>query len=330
MAITKPRSNNKYMIGWICTLPTEWMEAMARLDDTHPSIEKPLNDTNNYIMGSIYRHNIVIAYPPNEEIGNNSAAAMVAARMKSTFPQMRFVLLVGIGSGVSSKVSLGDVVVSTSVEEEPGLVQWSMEKVEGNDRFERIGSLKQPPASLLTALTKLQKAEELSRAKKPENFEPLLKKRPRLISKTLLWNSLKSTLGKADHSDVNTSTTGDEGDGGEEENRRYPVHFGMIASGNQVIEDTTLRTKLNEDIGGKVLCVEVGAAGLAKIFPCLVIRGICDYVDSHNADRQRDAVANAADFAKNLLEYVKSKDVKREPLAKDMADKGSFRWFYWK
>ncbi|KAK0758115.1 hypothetical protein N5P37_009413, partial [Trichoderma harzianum] len=207
MAITKPRSNNKYMIGWICTLPTEWMEAMARLDDTHPSIEKPLNDTNNYIMGSIYRHNIVIAYPPNEEIGNNSAAAMVAARMKSTFPQMRFVLLVGIGSGVSSKVSLGDVVVSTSVEEEPGLVQWSMEKVEGNDRFERIGSLKQPPASLLTALTKLQKAEELSRAKKPENFEPLLKKRPRLISKTLLWNSLKSTL-VSDGSTGNDSSPG--------------------------------------------------------------------------------------------------------------------------
>ncbi|KAL6821760.1 WD40-repeat-containing domain protein [Trichoderma sp. SZMC 28015] len=321
MATTKPRSNDDYMIGWICTLPREWMEALPRLDETHPSIEKPSNDTNNYIMGSIYRHNIVIAYPPNKEIGNDSAAAMVAARMKSTFPQMRFVLLVGIGSGIPSKASVGDVVVSTSVEGEPGLVQWGMEKVEGNDSFKRIGSLKPPPASLLTALTKLQKGYELSRAKKSKHFEALLKKRLRLTSKSSLWNSLKVKLGKADHGNVNNSTTGDEDDGGEEENRRNLVHFGMIASGDQVIKDANLRIKLNEDLGGKVLCVEVGAAGLAKLFPCLVIRGICDYVDLINADRQRDAVANAADFAKNLLEYVKPKDVKREPLAKDMADK---------
>ena len=30
-----------------------------------------------------------------------------------------------------------------------------------------------------------------------------------------------------------------------------------------------------------VLCFEMEAAGLMNHFPCLVIRGICDYSDSH-------------------------------------------------
>ncbi|KAL6695616.1 WD40-repeat-containing domain protein [Trichoderma pleuroticola] len=336
METTEPRSIVEYLIGWICTLPAEWKRALANLDDTHPSIEKPPDDPNNYTMGSIHDHNIVIAYPPNDEIGNNSAAAIVAARMKSTFPQMRFVLLVGIGSGVPPKVSLLDVVVSIPVKQDPGLVQWAMGKAKKNGSFEHIGSSKQPPASLLTALTKLQKGHELPRAKKPKYYETLLKKRPKVASKLLLWNSLKTKLGKADHSEVNKSTTGDNRDGEEEKTRRSRgedmnvkmkpangcLHFGMIASGNQVIEDAELRDKLNKDLGGNVLCVEVGAARLAEIVPCLVIRGIYNSAGSQkNAHCQEDAATMAADFAKNLLEYVKPEDVKREPLAKDMADK---------
>ncbi|PNP51283.1 hypothetical protein THARTR1_08075 [Trichoderma harzianum] len=211
-----------------------------------------------------------------------------------------------------------------------------MGKAKKNGSFEHIGSSKQPPASLLTALTKLQKGHELPRAKKPKYYETLLKKRPKVASKSLLWNSLKTKLGKADHSEVNKSTTGDNRDGEEEKTRRSRgkdmnvkmkptngcLHFGMIASGNQVIEDAEPRDKLNKDVGGNVLCVEVGAAGLAEIVPCLVIRGIYNSANSQkNADCQEDAATMAADFAKNLLEYVKPEDVKREPLAKDMADK---------
>jgi len=59
------------------------------------------------------------------------------------------------------------------------------------------------------------------------------------------------------------------------------VHYGLIASGNQVIKDAEFRDRLNNSIGGSVLCVEMEAAGLINDFPCLVIRGICDYADSH-------------------------------------------------
>jgi hypothetical protein len=44
------------------------------------------------------------------------------------------------------------------------------------------------------------------------------------------------------------------------------------------------------------------AAGLMDNFPCLVIRGICDYADSHKNKRwQVYAAATAAAYAKELL-----------------------------
>ena len=48
--------------------------------------------------------------------------------------------------------------------------------------------------------------------------------------------------------------------------------------------------------------MEMEAAGLMDNFPCLVIRGICDYADSHkNDDWQGYAAVAAAAFAKELL-----------------------------
>lgn len=71
------------------------------------------------------------------------------------------------------------------------------------------------------------------------------------------------------------------------------IHYGVIASGNQVIKDATVRDFLREDCGA--LCVEMEAAGLMNNFPCLVIRGVCDYADSHKNDAwHRYAAATSA------------------------------------
>ncbi|KAF6804539.1 hypothetical protein CSOJ01_10138 [Colletotrichum sojae] len=56
-----------------------------------------------------------------------------------------------------------------------------------------------------------------------------------------------------------------------------------------------------------VLCFEMEAAGLMDNFPCLVIRGICDYSDSHKAKQwQNYAAATAAAYAKELLSVMPS------------------------
>jgi hypothetical protein len=49
-------------------------------------------------------------------------------------------------------------------------------------------------------------------------------------------------------------------------------------------------------------------------FPCLVIRGICDYADSHkNKAWQPYAAATAAAYAKELLYIVPGKSVVAAP-----------------
>jgi hypothetical protein len=54
-----------------------------------------------------------------------------------------------------------------------------------------------------------------------------------------------------------------------------------------------------------VLCFEMEAAGLMDDFPCLVVRGICDYADSHKNKRwQGYAAATAAAYAKELLSVI--------------------------
>lgn len=70
------------------------------------------------------------------------------------------------------------------------------------------------------------------------------------------------------------------------------VHYGLIASGNSVIKNANFRDRLRQDLGGDVLCVEMEAAGLMDNFPCIFIRGICNYADSHkNKDWQEHAAA---------------------------------------
>jgi nucleoside phosphorylase len=57
------------------------------------------------------------------------------------------------------------------------------------------------------------------------------------------------------------------------------IHYGLVASANQLMKDAGIRDRLAAE--KDVLCFEMEAAGLMNHFPCLVIRGICDYSDSH-------------------------------------------------
>lgn len=87
------------------------------------------------------------------------------------------------------------------------------------------------------------------------------------------------------------------------------VHYGTIASGNQVMRDGIERDNVSSELGG-VLCFEMQAAGLMNNFPCLVIRGICNYSDSHKNKRwQPYAAGIAAAYAKELLLLIPAADV---------------------
>ncbi|KXX79488.1 5'-methylthioadenosine/S-adenosylhomocysteine nucleosidase [Madurella mycetomatis] len=336
---SKLRTHGMYTVGWVCALPKEQTAATAMLDQRHPDLPKKPTDPNTYTLGSVGKHNVVIACLPKGQTGN-SPAATIAANMISTFPSIKVGLMVGVGGGIPPKVRLGDVVVSVPVNQFPGVVQWDFGKAKEGGNFERTGALNNPPTSLLTALAKLETEYELTGSKIPEYLEQMKEKWPRLASKYLKSEKLEDVLFRADYDHVSESTTDYEAtsdvDEDEEDCRfcdktktvkRKPrdmkVHYGLIASGNRVIKDAAFRNTLNRDLGGKVLCVETEAAGLMNNFPCIVIRGICYYADSHkNKAWQEHAAAVAAAFAKELLERVQPNDVDGESTVKDILNHG--------
>lgn len=70
------------------------------------------------------------------------------------------------------------------------------------------------------------------------------------------------------------------------------VHRGTIASGELLVKDAALRDQLAKEYG--LLCFEKEAAGALADFPCIVIRGISDYCDSHKNDQWHGYAATAA------------------------------------
>jgi nucleoside phosphorylase len=67
------------------------------------------------------------------------------------------------------------------------------------------------------------------------------------------------------------------------------------------MKDSTTRDEISRELD--VICFEMEAAGLMDIMPCLPIRGICDYSDSHKTkEYQRYAAATAAAYAYEFLE----------------------------
>jgi nucleoside phosphorylase len=329
---TESRTHNEYTVGWVCALTKELIAAEAMLDETHLDLPKQPNDHNAYTLGRVGGHNVVVACLPKGEIGNNNSAT-VAAWMTSTFPSIKFGLMVGIGGGVPKSVRLGDVVVSTPTDGFSGVVQWDFGKTEQGGIFKRTGALNRPPTELLTALAKLEKDHIMKGSKIPQYLEELEKNWPRLVPKYIRSESLKDMLFRADYNHVESPPICDLGTSGsaaEEEGdhciycdqskivhrkpRDMSVHYGLIASGNQVIKDAAFRDEINKSLGGKVLCFEMEAAGLMNHFPCIVIRGICDYANSHkNKDWQEHAAAVAAAFAKELLLVVPPQEVEQMP-----------------
>ncbi|KAF3768506.1 hypothetical protein M406DRAFT_336936 [Cryphonectria parasitica EP155] len=92
--------------------------------------------------------------------------------------------------------------------------------------------------------------------------------------------------------------------------RQSAVSLCLIASGNSVVKDDVSRDDIVRRLGDKCICFEMEAAGLMDNFPCLVIRGICDYADTHKNDRwQNYSAATAAALAKELLEVIDGDDV---------------------
>ncbi|RYP63713.1 hypothetical protein DL771_009138 [Monosporascus sp. 5C6A] len=81
------------------------------------------------------------------------------------------------------------------------------------------------------------------------------------------------------------------------------IHYGTIGSANTVVMSSAKRNDLYRKY--QIIRLEMESAGVISEYQGLVIRGICDYADSHKSKKwQKYAAATAAAYAKEVLLLV--------------------------
>ncbi len=299
-----------YTVGWISALPLEIAAARAMLDNVHTPLPVRENDNNVYYLGEIAGHNIVLTCLPYGVYGNTSATA-AAIQMLSAFPSIKYGLLVGIGGGApstSNDIRLGDVVVSKPTAQFGGVVQYDFGKTLADGVFHQTGVLNKPPEALLKAAAQLQANHIMGKNNMPSHLRMAAETYPTMHESFLYPGQNQDVLFHASYPHKSPPSSVCEGvcdvkkvvDRKQRPSALPEIHYGLIASANQVMKDAKTRDRLSEKFG--ILCFDMEAAGLMDQLPCLVIRGISDYADSHK-DRtwQKYAAATAAAYAKELL-----------------------------
>ena len=239
-------------------------------------LSQQLTDLNAYKFGELNGHYIVIAYLPNGVYGTVSAAAVVS-RMRLTFPQLQFGLMVGIGGGVPSKsndIRLGDVVVSKPSGKYGGVIQYDYGKAVQGGQFEPTGFLNQPPSALLTHVSKLEEQQmtggkdaisklvNIALEQNPNIKERFSPPPPEQQTDFLFCSSYHHADKGLDCEKCDKEQLVDR----EPRDIRAPyIHYGLIASGNRVMKDSETRDRLAQQHG--ILCFEMEAAGLMNELP---------------------------------------------------------------
>ncbi|KAF5983664.1 ankyrin protein [Fusarium bulbicola] len=315
---------DSYTVGWVCALSTEFTAAQEQFDEEYEPHESPehreANDFNVYSFGKIKGHMVVVAVLPNGQYGTASAST-VAKDMIRSFRNIRFGLMVGIGGGAPTKdhdIRLGDVVVSSPTPSQGGVFQYDL----GNateDGFQHTASHNKPPPLLLAAVAGLKTQYERKGLQIHDKTSTIISNNKRLRAKygrpkdpdSLFAVSVKHKGHPCHELCVKTPDDLIPRTPRQEPLEDIEVHYGTIASGNTLMKDAAKRDELASR--QNILCFEMEAAGLMDGFRCLVIRGICDYSDSHKNDQwQGYAAMTAAVYAKQILGMVRPEAVTRE------------------
>lgn len=297
---------SRYTVGILCALPEELKAVRALFDEKHETLSVRGNDPNQYALGKMGGHYVAAAILPYGQYGL-TAAASTAINLTTTFKAVRFCLLVGIGGGVPSNnndIRLGDVVVSTSANGHPAVIQYDMGKDDPDGSFKRTGSLRQPPYVLNSAIGLLNSNE----GHEPKSMQESL---DRIASRCPSYHHPGQAMDRRSDLECNICDPPKEPPGyfchgtrrGARLSDQPVIHYGPIASGNRLIKDPVFRDKIGHEDG--VLCFEMEAAGVINNVDCLVIRGISDYCDTYKDDAWHNyASATAASYAKLLLMHI--------------------------
>ncbi|KAI6778040.1 uncharacterized protein J7T54_005827 [Emericellopsis cladophorae] len=277
-----PARRDDFEVAIICALTCERNAVEAAFDkfwdEDGDRYGRANGDPNHYITGRMGAYNIVLAQLPH--MGNSNAAS-AAASMRSSYVNIRLALVVGVCGGMphnanGHSVFLGDVIISKSV------VQYDFGRQHHN-KFVRKDSVEDNLGRANKDIRNLVAVFESDRGLDwvEERSAQLLQKLQQNLPRKRSGNCLEPRAPRFTQSPA--------------------AHIGVVASGNLVLRSATHRNKIFQET--KAIAFEMEGAGVWDEVPCIVIKGVCDYADSHKHKGWQDyAAATAASVAKAVLE----------------------------
>ncbi|KAM0445196.1 hypothetical protein ACHAO4_009901 [Trichoderma viride] len=333
----RPSRREDFQIAIICALPLEYDAIYLLFDrfwDDDESYGRACGDTNIYTTGRMGRFDVVLALLPN--VGT-VAAAGAAASFRSSYPNLELAFLVGICSGVptisKNEIHLGDVVISNSAVQYDLGKQYHQQFVVKDTVNDSLGRPNKNIRSLVASFTTDYVREQLqkkacfylqhlenaaAKGRQQENYQyPGIEQDKLFIAayqhkhrneqpcnfcnnqtNGFCEQAAKASCAELCCDETNLVKRTDlelRGSGGDPE-----IFVGRIASGNSVIKSGEHRDKIAQEQG--VIALEMEGAGLWDEIPCIIVKGVSDYADSHKNDLwQRYAAATAASVLKAVL-----------------------------
>ncbi|OHW96584.1 kinesin light chain [Colletotrichum incanum] len=338
------RRREDFQVAIICALPLEYDAVALTFDEfwdeNRDQQRNAPGDYNMYRTGRIGSHNVVLLLLSN--MGKVSAAS-ATANLRSTYAGIKLAILTGICGGVPSpwtanELLLGDVVISKS------MVQYDLGRQYPNDFAtktnveEILGRPSRDIRSLIATFETRQGRSDLQRQtsrvlmqlqqKATDYGERSLYQRPPLTADFLFEpgylhrhrDSQNCNCSDSGACEIARSTSCEklQCDGGRVVSRKrlkaeHPGDDAVTAEGPQVFVgrvgsgDTVMKSGLDRDrvaAQHSLIAFEMEGAGVWDEIPSVVVKGVCDYADSHkNKNWQNFAAATAASTTKALLEY---------------------------
>ncbi|KAL2839018.1 hypothetical protein BJX68DRAFT_248278 [Aspergillus pseudodeflectus] len=328
-----------FTVAIFCALPLE-VDAVSALFDgifqDSTLCHNAPGDLNTYTVGQMGRHNAVLVHLPG--IGK-SVASQAASSIRSTYANIKLALVVGVCGGVPYKneheeIILGDILISD------GIVQHDFgRRVPGAflRKTSVTNELGRPNVAIRGFLSKIQTT--MTQKRIIGNIETYLKvidqslgndaarypgiehdelfqstyrhKHHDPVACTICAHSSNSTVCEEVldlscdllkcHKDKLVRRKRLQAALAQGHTPSPTIHLGLIASG-----DTVMRSGQDRDLiamRDNVLAFEMEGVGVWDSLPCLVVKGVCDYADSHKNKRwQPYAAATGAACMKALLD----------------------------
>ncbi|KAK6527690.1 hypothetical protein TWF694_004671 [Orbilia ellipsospora] len=319
-SVSKPtfKTRDEFRIAIFCALSLEANPVHALFDEVYNDGDdihlKQYGDKNAYTVGRIGSHNIVLCHLPR--MGGLSAASALA-HLHTSYTQIQLVLVVGICGATpflssGGEVVLGDLIVSDSVVKYDFGRQYAEKFERKKGKEETLG----PPDPEIQALL-----EKLRTKMSKDGFEKETANILQVLQKGKddeyrypgsKHDILCSKCGTRSETVLGTrrEVYGTLGCGGEKVRRRRltksnilpSLHIGRFASADTVMKSGKHRDELVKEEG--VIGFEMEGAGVWGRAPCIVIKGVCDYADSHKNKLWQDyAAATAAAGAAAFINY---------------------------